>query len=463
LSETSAEELYKRLLGALPTAVHNGSNLREPLERHEAEKRPHILKRPTMNAMGPEAIHSTVKQTELTQKEEVGSKSVSQSANSKTPRILCPRCAGKKLEEHAVLGKRYLCRECGLAFNKPLKIRACPKCGLTDKIGRSTSKKRTNGFVWVRMKCGRCKATYLLHQELKNRRHKLRVYAYAIYHVLKGLSLESVRCGLKQFFGINVTIQTVRNWVREWILLITPHLLSLKLDCSGAIYLDEIKHSVEHTEDGWKWSEEFWQWNSWDPGKKTRLTVKLANSRNADAAYQAILNTLERVRMPDGGITFWCDRLSSYRIAYQRLVAEGKIDPNKVEMISVPKTVDYSVINEIEGVNMRWRQIVGEKLRISESLKDAEAKLQGEIVLHDFIEPRKEFNGKSAALNANANISFGANDTEAIVKLAQMLKAQKFQEYKVPPRKGAAAKSQNLNNSQETGKSSSSSAASHEN
>jgi len=190
--------------------------------------------------------------------------------------------------------------------------------------------------------------------------------------------------------------------------------------------------------------------------------VKLARSRNADAAYQAILNTLKRVRMPDGGIIFWCDRLSSYRIAYQRLVAEGKIDQNKVEMISVPKTVDYSVINEIEGVNMRWRQIVGVKLRISESLEDAEAKLQGEIVLHDFIEPRKEFNGKSAALNANANISFGANDTEAIVKLAQMLKAQKFQEYKVPPRKGAA-KSQNLNNSQETGKSPSSSAASHEN
>jgi len=96
LSETSAVELYKRLLGALPTAVHNGSNLREPLERHEAEKRPHILKRPTMNAMGPEAIHSTVKQTELTQKEEVGSKSVSQSANSKPPKTPLPQMRRKE-------------------------------------------------------------------------------------------------------------------------------------------------------------------------------------------------------------------------------------------------------------------------------------------------------------------------------------------------------------------------------
>jgi hypothetical protein len=101
-------------------------------------------------------------------------------------------------------------------------------------------------------------------------------------------------------------------------------------------------------------------------------------------------------------------------------------------MISTPKTAVYSIINEIEGVNMRWRHDVDEKLKITDSLENAERRLQGLIVLHDFIDPRKEFSGKSAALNARAELDLGPNDTEALVRLSNMLKAERLRKFDVP-------------------------------
>jgi hypothetical protein len=349
---------------------------------------------------------------------------------------LCPRCAGKKITANTKPGKKSVCCDCGEHFDQPLQVTPCPKCGSSEAVGRKTWKTLPNGIVWVALICRACNIQFPLHRELRYKRYSFRVYAYVIYHLLKGMSLEDVRGGLKQFERVDVSVATLHNWVKQWIAPLAPYLLSLKLDTSGFIYLDEMLHRVEHrSKDGRKYTEDVWQWNSWDAGKKTRLAVRLARSRNTEIACQLILQTLQRIRMPKDGVTLWCDGLSSYKTAYQRLVELGRISPEKVKMFSTPKTEIYSVINEIEGVNMRWRHDVDQKLKIRDSLENAERKLQALIVMHDFIEPRKEFNGKTAALNANAEINFGANDTEALVRLSHTLKTETLRKFKVAPRR----------------------------
>jgi hypothetical protein len=110
---------------------------------------------------------------------------------------------------------------------------------------------------------------------------------------------------------------------------------------------------------------------------------------------------------------------------------------DKVKMICVLKTQFYSIINPIEGVQNRWRDLVDGKLKVTSDLGHAQLRVLGEVVMNDFLEPRKEFAGKTAALKAKANINFGANDTEALVRIAHMLKAQKSSKFIVRPRKRA--------------------------
>jgi len=363
--------------------------------------------------------------------------------------IRCPRCAGPRIEHNIVSGKSYLCRECGLAFSEALVPPPCPKCGSTENVGRNTWKIKPGERVWVLMRCNSCRVKFPLHQELRYKHYPLQVYAYVIYHLLNGMSLEKVRNGLRQVYHIDVCTATVWNWWKEWAELATPFLLRLKIDTSGIIYLDEMQYQFEHeASDGRKYSEVIWQFNAWDPVKKTHLAARLARSRDADVAAQVITGILERIRMPEGGITFWCDGLPSYRTAFQRLVAQQKIDENIVRLNSVPKTTAYSIVNEIEGVNKKWRDLLRDKLKVGDSLENAELRIQGAIIMQDFMEPRKEFSGKTAALNANVDIKIGANDAEAIVKLTQELKMQKFKKYLVSPRK--TPKSQFLKSDEDT-------------
>jgi len=370
-----------------------------------------------------------------------GTPSIAQKTKSPSASLLfCPRCAGKRIAGDVVQGKRYTCRRCGESFNESLQPPPCPRCHLTDMVRRKKLH-RKSGQVLLRCMRKGCKGvTFPLYPELKYEQHSAKAKAYAIYHALKGLSYRDICGGLPQFCDDHAGESTVRNWIKDWIVILAPLLLSLKLDSSGTIYLDEMWHKVEHVLNGQTWWEELWQWNTYDLGKKTRLAVKLARSRETDVACEVIMTTLNRIRMPEHGIQFWCDQNSAYAAAYRRLVREGKIDETKVKMNSVPKTEIYSAINEIEGVNNRWRKLVEGKLKIMASenptkncsLENAEVRLLGEIIMMDFIEPRKEFKDrKTAAQNANANISFGPNQTEALVNLAHILKQEMYKRYAV--------------------------------
>ncbi|HKM75541.1 MAG TPA: hypothetical protein VJZ32_03905 [Candidatus Bathyarchaeia archaeon] len=352
--------------------------------------------------------------------------------------IHCPSCAGLRLREKVVKGALYTCSNCGFNFNEALTVPSCPRCGMNDKIRRKGRMHEESGRVLLRCTRKGCRGvTFPLHQELKHNRYSLTVYACAIYMALNSISFDKIVNYLKQFYKVDVDSATIHNWLKDWTRVLAPYLLRQKLDCSGNIYLDEMQRQVEHEASGQHYWEQVWQWNSWDPGKKTRLAVKLSRTRDATMARQIILSTLERVRIPNDGIVFWCDKLSSYTAAYQQLVREKIIDPGIIRMISIPKTQIYSAINAIEGVNNKWRSLVNGKLRVSlangNSLENAELRLLGEIIMQDFIEPRKEFNNKTAAQNANADVSFGPNKTEALVKIAHLLKLEKCKQFEVPP------------------------------
>jgi len=255
--------------------------------------------------------------------------------------------------------------------------------------------------------------------------------------MLKGSRAEAVGGAIKKRFKIvnEICAATLWNWVGQYVDALVPFLLSLQIDCSGDIYLDEIWEARKFTApDGREYTQEFWLWTSYDPGKKTRPAAELARSRDASVAAEVIMRILTRVRMPDRGITFWCDDNSAYPSAYQGLVKQGKVDAKKVKMICVPKERHYSIINPVEGVNSRWRQFL-QRLKADQTLERANATIQRQIVVEDFFHPREEYGGKSAAQNANAEIDFGPNETEALIKLKHMLKAEQFKKYVVPTSK----------------------------
>ena len=404
---------------------------------------PHLVTLPTASDTVPAS--SQTQQTERT----VGD--VSKPTKAATPvetsphrpqraKTMCPSCAGTRVQENTVQDKRYLCRDCGSSFDEPLKPPSCPRCGLTDKVRRKTWKRKPGGWVWTALRCLHedCKGvSFPLNQQMRNKHFGVDVYAYALYHMLKGTPAEEVSEGVRKFYRLvnEICPATLWNWVQEYVDPVVPYLLSLKIDTSGGIYLDEMWVTrCFTTDDGREYSVVLWLWTSYDLGKKTRPAAKLAQSRDASVAAEVIMRILARVRMPQAGITFWCDANSAYKAAYQDLVRQEKIDPEKVTLISVPKGVCYSVINPVEGVNAKWRRFL-QKLNIDESLDLEKPNLavQREIVVEDFFRPRHCFDEKSAARNANAEIDLAPNDSEAIIKLTHTLKAEQFKNYIVPP------------------------------
>jgi hypothetical protein len=421
-----------------------------------AKPQPHLVTPPTASDTVP--ARSQTQQTERT----VGD--LSKLTQAATPvetsphrpqraKTMCPSCAGTRVQENTVQDKRYLCRDCGSSFDDPLQPPPCPRCGLNDMVRRKMWRRKPGGWVWVALRCLRegCRGvSFPLEQSMKNKHFGVEVYAYALYHLLKGTPAEDVSQDVRKHFRLvnEICPATLWNWVQEYVDPVVPYLLSLKIDTSGIIYLDEMWITRYFTtDDGREYSVVLWLWTSYDLCKKTRPAAKLAQSRDASVAAEVIIRILARVRMPETGITFWCDANSAYKAAYQDLVRQKKIDPQKVTLISVPKKICYSVINPIEGVNAKWRRFL-QRLNIDESLdfEKPNHAVQREIVVEDFFRPRRCFGGKSAARNANAEIDLAPNDSEGIIKLAHMLKAEQFKNYIVPParRRKSRKKSQPL-------------------
>lgn len=362
-----------------------------------------------------------------------------------TKKKMCAACAGTKVQENVVQGSRYLCQDCGLRFDKSLVPPPCPRCGLNDMVRRKTWKVKPGGGIAATLRCLRegCKGvSFPLNPAMRHKHFALEVYAYALYHLLMGSRAQVVSRGVRKFFKIvnEICPATLHNWVHEYVDAIVPYLLSLKIDTSGTIQLDEVYDKRTFTApDEREYSVEFYLFTSYDKGMKTRPAALLARSKDKTVAAQVILRIVARLRMPKDGITFWCDANSAYAAAYQDLVQQWKthpgqgIDPEKVKMISVPKESDYSVINALEGVNRKWRTFL-RKLKIDESLDFDKCNIdvQREIVIEDFFTPRDEFGRKSAGQNAHAEIDFGPDDTESIMRLQRILKEEQFKKYIVP-------------------------------
>ena len=351
----------------------------------------------------------------------------------------CPICAGTDLLRDGVRGKAYLCRECKHSFDEPLQMPPCPKCKSSDRVGRKFWKQPEGGRVLVILRCFKnaktgagCNVSFQLNPEQRYRRHPPKVYAYVLFHAMQGKSYDAVASGLRHTYHVNVDELTIRRWVIAGAYRAAHYLLSLPMKTSGHIYLDEKPYPVHHKSEGQEWSEEWWVWNSYDSPKKLWFASLVRKGRGQDEAYELILRTLAMAIPPDSGeIYLWCDGLDKYRYAYEKLVAEQKIDPTKIHLMQVPKEQVYWCINEIEGLHSLIGELIGKKLRPSEDEAGAQVRVDGERVQHLFVKRVPEFEGKTRAANAGVDLRLGDSEWERIAALTQLLKVEKFKNYEL--------------------------------
>jgi transposase-like protein len=347
--------------------------------------------------------------------------------------VLCPNCFGKKIVKTERQGKPYSCIVCQIDFCDGGKVDPCPSCGRVEVVQRKSVRWLSRGVVkQVYMRCTLCKQQWALFQGSKMERYPNEVYRYAFIHALKGESLRDIRYHLMRDFRADVTPAGINIWIRKMITDLAPYLLTSKLNCSGVIFLDEMWNRAKHrASDRRKFYEDFWQWNSYDMDMKSWLAARLSKDRNALVAADVIKATIDRVNIPENGIDLYTDKLGSYKTGYDRLIAKGILDPNTVRLYSIPKTEDYSGINPIEGFHSRLRGLQRQKLRVRpNSFENAERRLLGEIMVQNFFEPRKEFGGKTVAVNAGVRLRF-----DDPVALSHMLRAAKYRRYIVTPKR----------------------------
>jgi len=283
-----------------------------------------------------------------------------------------------------------------------------------------------------RLKVKGCNVSFLLNPEQRHKRHPPRVYADALFRALQGASYSEVAQGLRHTYHIDKDEGTIRRWVIAGAYRASRYLLSLPLQSSGFIYLDEKTYTVHHTSEGRKWREDWWIWNSYDQAKKVWFESLIRKGRGENEAYELIQATLAKAIPPDNGeIYLWCDGLDKYQYAFERLVREGKIDPAKIHLVPISKKKEYSCINEIEGLNSRIEEIIKNKLKPSIDEAGAQVRIDGERVQYLFVERIPEFGDKTRAMNAGVDLRLGDSEWEKIATLTQILKLQKFKNYEL--------------------------------
>lgn len=269
----------------------------------------------------------------------------------------------------------------------PLSSQVCPICG-SDNVVKFGVRHNKNGSI-QRLACKNCDKTFSENFGFEKLKATPQIVTSALQLYFTGESLRNVQKFLK-LQGVDVSHQTVYNWIRKYVSLMEKYLEKIQPKLSGVWRADEIYIKIK--------GNMKYLFAMMDDETRFWIAQEVADRKEGHDA-----RNLLRLSEKAGGKrpqTFITDGLPSYQEAYQKEWWRRPI-AKRTKHIHAIKLQGSKNNNKMERLNGEIR----DREKTMRGLKKVDTPiLKGYQIYHNYLRPHEALNGKTPADMAGIQI-----------------------------------------------------------
>ena len=278
----------------------------------------------------------------------------------------------KKLKEP----QRELSNDIEFIINSPKKD-ICPNCSHEEIFKRG--KRKTKLGEKQLFCCKKCKKRFVL-SPIKNIKGTAKIVCLAMDCYYKGLSYRDISDQFKQFYNLNISHVSIRNWVLRFSKSLDKYSKTLTPKTSGVWNADETLVLTKRGRDKKNHNKEFdYLWNVMDNKTKFLLaSVNSGRSRNKKDAQKVMTEAYKQnVKMPNQIIT---DRCPSYQDGIRKTFRNWG-NERKVKHTSILGQRRIVNNNAVENLHTHQKEM----LKVRRGVKETQDYADGFRTFHNFI------------------------------------------------------------------------------
>lgn len=263
-----------------------------------------------------------------------------------------------------------------LVINTPQKD-LCPYCSCEEFFKRGTRK--TSSGIKQLFCCKECNKRFVL-EPIKQIKGNAKLVCLAMDCYYKGLSYRDISDQFKQFYGLSLSHETIRNWVLKFSQVMEKYSKTLTPQTSGVWNADETLIMTKRAKDKNKPTSNYdYVWNVMDNKTKFLLaSVNSGRSRSSKDAQKVFTEAYKQnVKMPNKIIT---DKLPSYQDGVRKTFRNWGQE-RKVKHISILGRRKHINNNAIEGHHSHQKEFQ----KVRRGVNEVQAYADGFKVFHNFI------------------------------------------------------------------------------
>jgi len=273
---------------------------------------------------------------------------------------------------------------------------AIPTCAYCNSLKVVKNGKRKNK---QRFSCLSCKKSFVANPEFRNISVEPKVVVLCIDLALKGLSLRKIKDTIKQFYSVDVTHETVRQWKNRFMAQINSFVEQAKPETKSVWHTDETKVK---TKKGW-----LWIWNSLD--EETRFLV--ASTVSEGKGVLEARKHFQIAKQNNSGIRpkqINTDGLQDYRRAIRK-----EFRTHKKETVH-HRSIGFIENQHIERLNGNQK----ERLKVMRGLADRKSldfHTRDYRTFYNFVRPHQAI-GTTPAIKAGVDLGLSENKWLSLIK-----------------------------------------------
>jgi transposase-like protein len=269
-------------------------------------------------------------------------------------------------------------------INSPKKD-ICPNCSHEEIFKRG--KRKTKLGVKQLFCCKKCKKRFVL-EPIKNIKGNAKIVCLAMDCYYKGLSYRDISDQFKQFYNLNISHVSIRNWVLRFSKQLDKYSKTLTPKTCGVWNADETMVLTKRGVDKKKPNANYdYLWNVMDNKTKFLLaSINSGRSRNKKDAQKVMTDAYKQnVKMPNQIIT---DKLKAYQDGVRKTFRNWG-NERKVKHTSIMNKRHIVNNNAVENLHTHQKEM----LKVRRGVKEVQNYADGFKVFHNFV--RKDVKNKT--------------------------------------------------------------------
>ncbi len=187
----------------------------------------------------------------------------------------------------------------------------CSFCGSAEVMKRG--KRKTTTGIKQRYKCKSCNRRFV-PDLVKRTKVDAKMITLIMDLYYKGLSLRDIRGSVKDFFGVKLHHETIRQYILKFSKQISEYTDKFKPQVSGRLQIDEQKLKTK-SEKEWKWC-----WNVIDEKTRFLLANNITNERSIFEASIVLDKVKSLIKKP---VIITTDKLAAYKHAIATMLPQA--------------------------------------------------------------------------------------------------------------------------------------------